>query len=225
MYILAVETSSRTGSVALLEDEQVIREERLGEELRHSQDLLPCIGRVLGPRKGEVELVAVGAGPGSYTGLRIGLTFVKVFCTETGAPVVPVSSLDVIARNVREFDRLCVVTDAHLRRVYAALYGPGHRKLEGDLVAPPAEVAALLEPGTKVVGTGLRRYRDVFAGAGEIIEDEAMWTPQARYAGVIGRQLFEEQGGEDPAALEPRYLRRPQAEIKWEQSQNESGPT
>ncbi len=224
MYILAVETSSRTGSVALLEDERVVREEPLGVDLRHSQDLLPCIDRVLGPRKGEVGLVAVGAGPGSYTGLRIGLTFVKVFCTETGVPVVPVSSLDVTARNVREFDRLCVVADARLRRVYAAVYGPDYRKLKGDLAAPPAEVAASLEPGTKVVGTGLRRYRDVFAGAAEIIEDQAMWTPQARYAGIIGRQVFEEQGGEDPAALEPRYLRRPQAEIKWEQLQSESGP-
>ncbi|MFO7898744.1 MAG: tRNA (adenosine(37)-N6)-threonylcarbamoyltransferase complex dimerization subunit type 1 TsaB [Planctomycetota bacterium] len=224
MNILGIETSSKLASVALLEDERVIREETLGTETRHSQDLVPCVGRVLGPQKDAVDLVAIGSGPGSYTGLRIGATFAKMFCTQTDTPVVAVSSLDVIAGNVREFDRLCVVVDARLRQVYAALYESGRGKVKGDLVARPQEVAAELEPGTQVLGDALRRYREVFAGAGELIEDEALWRPRASHAARLGRRRFIEEGGEDPAALAPRYLRRPQAEIKWEQSQNASGP-
>lgn len=224
MRTLAIETSSVRGSVALLDGERLIVEKTFGEGTRHGRDLLPCVDEILAGEPSSVELLAVSIGPGSYTGLRVGLTFAKTFATQSHVPVVAVSSLDVIAANATAPDGLCVVVDARLGQIFAALYdGEGNRASE-DIAAPPGEVAARLEPGTLVVGGGLKRYRDVFAKVAEVSDDESTWWPRAANTGRLGQTMFAEKGGDDPLTLAPRYLGRPQAEVKWEQSQNASGP-
>ena len=225
MKILAIDTSSARGSVALLDDDVVLAEQSLGEGSRHGRDLVPCVDRVLGGRADLVELLAVDAGPGSHTGIRVGITFAKTFGMQTDVPVVTVSSLDVLAANVMEHCPLCVVVDARLKQVYAALYDAGHAKVVDDLAASPQDIAARIEGrGTAVVGDGLRRYREVFAGVARVLDDESLWWPRAANAGRLARAKFDREGGEDPHALEPRYLRRPQAEVVWERRQNASGP-
>jgi len=222
--VLAIETSSARGCVALLDEGGLVSEQSLGEGSRHGQALVPCIDELLGGER-SVDLVAVSAGPGSYTGLRVGITFAKTFCVQTGTPVVTVSSLDAIAANYTGPGRLCVVLDARLGQVYAALYDKEHHKTVGDIAASPEDVAAGVEPGkTVVIGDGLRRYRDIFAAAGEVIDDESVWWPRAASVGRLGRDRFNRDGGEDPRALVPRYLRRPQAEVTWEETQGAPGP-
>ena len=224
MKILAIETSSARGSVALLDDDRVLAERSLGIGSRHGRDLVPCADEILGGDTTGVDLLAVSAGPGSYTGLRVGITFAKTFATQTQTPAVTVSSLDVIAGNVAGPRPLCVVVDARLGQVYAAFYDGSRKKLAGDLAASPEEVAARVKPGTIIIGGGLTRYRETFAAVGEVIDDESTWWPRATNVGRLGRARFAENGGEDPHALMPRYLRRPQAEVKWEESQSASGP-
>jgi len=222
--VLAIETSSPCGSVALLEDDHLVAEEDFGEGARHARALLPSADRVLDGRPEAVGLVAVSAGPGSYTGLRVGLTLAKTFAIQTETPVVGVSSLDVIAANAAEPRRLGVVVDARLGQVYAALYDEDGKKVLGDIAASPEDVAARVAAGPLVIGAGLTRYGDVFARAGGDLGEEGLWRPRAAHAGRLGRARFEAEGGEDPHALLPRYLRRPQAEVRWEESQNAPGP-
>ncbi len=224
--VLAIETSSPAGAVALLADGRLLAEETLGDGSRHGRDLVSCIDRLLIGDASLVDLIAVSIGPGSYTGLRVGVTFAKTFAVETGKPVVGVSSLDVVAENVVEGSPLCVAVDARLGQVYAALYDGGRRKVLGDTVAAPADVAGRLEPGTWVVGDALGRYRDVFGAVRgvRIVDDEARWRPRAVSVGVLGRVQFNEAGGADPRELVPRYLRRPQAEVKWGKPSGVSGP-
>jgi len=220
---LAIETSSVCGSVALLDGDRLVAEEVFSEGSRHGRELLPSVDKLLGGKQGGVELVAVSAGPGSYTGLRVGVTFAKTFALEINVPVVGVSSLDAIAANVAEPRELCVVVDARLGRVFAALYDAEGKKVMGDSAASPDEVAAGLRPGVLVIGDGLERYRDLFAAAAEVSDDESTGRPGAANVGRLGQAVFAEQGGDDPRTLVPRYLGRPQAEVTWEQSQNASG--
>jgi tRNA threonylcarbamoyladenosine biosynthesis protein TsaB len=224
MKTLAVETSSARGSVALLEDGRAVAERTLGEGSRHGRDLVPCIDAVLGADPGCVDLVAVSAVPGSYTGLRVGIAFATTYCVETDTPAVAVSSLDVVAQNVPGPGPVCVVTDARLGQVYAALYDAEGKKVLDDAAARPETVAArIVEKDTRIVGDALRRYAPVFAEAGAI-QDPELWWPRAVHVGRLGRAKHEEQGGDDARELAPRYLRRPHAEVVWERSQNGSGP-
>ena len=222
--ILAVETSLAQGSVALLDGERLVAEKTFGEGTRHGRDLLPCVDELLAGEPGSVDLLAIDAGPGSYTGLRVGFTFVKTFATQSHVPVVSVSSLDVIAANTTVPNGLCVVVDARLGQVFAALYDGEGKRVSEDIAAPPGDVAARLGPGSLVIGGGLKRYGGVFAEVAEVSEDESTWWPRAANVGRLGQAIFAEKGGEDPLTLAPRYLGRPQAELKWEQSQNASGP-
>jgi len=221
---LAIETSSVRGSVALLDGDRLVAEKVFGEGSRHGRDLLPCVDDLLAGEPGAVDLLAVDAGPGSYTGLRVGLTFAKTYAVQSQAPVVGVSSLDVIAANAPEPRRLCVVVDARLGQVFAALYDAEGKRASGDIAASPGEVAARLKPDTLVIGGGLARYRDIFAAVAEASEDESIGWPRAANVGRLGQTKFAAEGGDDPHTLVPRYLGRPQAEVKWEQSQNASGP-
>ena len=203
----------------------MLAEKSLEEGSRHGRELVPCVDELLGGEPRTVGLLAVSGGPGSYTGLRVGVTFAKTFAVETGTPVVAVSSLDVIAANVTEPREVCVVVDARLGQVHAALYDAGRKKVVDDVAAAPEDIAARIKPGrTVVIGDALGRYRDVFSAVAEVCGDESLWWPRAVNVGRLGRIKFEENGGEDPHALVPRYLRRPQAEVKWEQARNASGP-
>ncbi len=224
MRTLAIETSSVRGSVALLDGERLVVEKAFGEGARHGRDLLPCVDELLAGEPGSVGLLAISAGPGSYTGLRVGFTFAKTFATQSDVPVVAVSSLDVIAMNVTASNGLCVAVDARLGQVFAALYDGEGKRVSQDIAAPPGDMAAKLEPGTLVIGGGLKRYRDVFAQVAEVSDDESTWWPNAANVGRLGLTIFAEKGGDDPHTLAPRYMGRPQAEVKWEQSQNASGP-
>ena len=225
MRVLAIETSSARGSVALLDDDNLVAETSLGEGSRHGRELVPCVDELLRGDPRGVDLVAVSVGPGSYTGLRVGITFAKTFAVESGTPVVTVSSLDVIAANVTQRVPLCVAVDARLGQVYAALYDADGNKTWGDVAAAPEDAAGRIRADdTRVLGDGLKRYGEVFARAATPIDDESLWWPRAANAGRLGRRRLEQTGAEDPRALVPRYLRRPQAEVKWHESRNASGP-
>src|SRR5437016_2738225 len=103
MRALGIETSGTVGSVALVEDGRVLAEETFAKGLRHGQALVPAIGRALaaaGVGKRDVDLFAVGTGPGSYTGLRVGIATAKTLAFALGKPLFGVPSFDAIARAI-----------------------------------------------------------------------------------------------------------------------------
>ena len=201
-------------SVALHDGNRVVSEAFAVDARRHGELLTPMIAKVLadaGASRSDLTAVAVGVGPGPYTGLRVGVVTARVLGAVLGIGVYGVCTLDIIAADVqaggREFG---VATDARRKEVYWARYGPGGERVEGPLVSSASAIpdAATLA----VAGTGAQLYPGAF---GEVIGPA---YPQARTLGqIVARQLGEAPGagaGNPPVQLlaaEPLYLRRPDA--------------
>jgi len=227
LKVLAIETSGTIGSVAACEDDAVQVALFFERGMTHGRELVPKLDEALGASGwalGEVELVAVSQGPGSYTGLRVGITCAKMLAHFGRTPLIGVSSLDVLARNApRHFASICPVIDAKRQQVYTAVYEAGEPG-EGDpvrrsdlLVLRPAEVLERLKMPAFVFGSGLRAHREAFGVDGVTLGGEDSWRARASQVGLLGATRFARSGGQDPLQLAPIYLRRPEAEEKWEQ--------
>jgi len=200
--LLAFDTATPQVTVALLEEGQVLAETVSDRTMKHGEQLAPLIEEVLrdaGASRLDVTAVAVGAGPGPFTGLRVGLVTARTLGHVLEIPVYAVCTLDVLALEAAAeglTGPFVVATDARRKEVYLASYDTDGRRLEGPAVARPAEVATTVP----VVGEGARLYPDAFPNAVEPMRPSAGW---------LARAVAEEQVELlDP---EPLYLRRPDA--------------
>jgi tRNA threonylcarbamoyl adenosine modification protein YeaZ len=209
VLLLAFDTATPAVTVALHADEGVLAEHTELDARRHGELLAPGIEKVLaaaGCSRTELTGVAVGVGPGPFTGLRVGLMTAMALGDALGIPVHGVCTLDVLAEAVPAADRaapFAVATDARRREVYWAGYDLTGRREGGPAVDRPAEIAERLA-GRAVAGQGPRLYPEQFPRALE---------PELPSAGVLGG-LVARLLREDPAALlppQPLYLRRPDA--------------
>lgn len=223
MLILAVDTTTPSGSVALLEDERLLGEIGLESAATHSARLLRSVDLLLGaigrPVR-DVDAFAVAAGPGSFTGIRIGLGAVKALAFASGRPVAPVSALLALATKLTsDGARLAApIVDAKKGEIYAALFEAGPDGL-AELVpqgayAPDAFFARL--PSRRVVafaGGGLALYRSRLL---PYVRDKARFPRRSAFiaaeVGRIGRDAVLRGEGVAAASLEPIYFRRSQAE-------------
>ena len=196
MLTLAFDTATRVATAALVRDDEVLGERvsRAVVVLADADELL----REAGARQADLTGLAVGTGPGSFTGLRLGLAAARGLSFALDLPVAGVSTLDALAAGA---PGALPVIDAGRREVFTLQDG------ERVAVAPQALV---LEPGTICVGDGALRYREVLEGAGAEIpsDDDERHVPRARFHA----QLAEDFG--PAAAVEPLYLRIPDAEQK-----------
>jgi tRNA threonylcarbamoyladenosine biosynthesis protein TsaB len=225
MRVLAVETATPLGSVSLVDEGGVILERESGVAITHSTWLLPAIRDLLIEAQlspGELDGFAVSVGPGSFTGLRIGLSTVKGLSLATGKPVVPVPTLDAMAELVPPCPHLiCPLLDARKKEVYAALYrhllgGPLHR--QGDfLVLSPHALAHLIDEKVLFLGNGSDLYRELLV---RLFGDKALFAsanlryPKAATVGQLGLRLLKQGCTEDLDGLEPLYVRPSEAELK-----------
>ena len=209
MLLLAFDTATPAVTVALHGDEGVLAEHTEVDARRHGELLAPGIGKVLaaaGRSRGELTGVAVGVGPGPFTGLRVGLVTARALGDALGIPVHGVCTLDVLAAAVAAAGAagpFAVATDARRREVYWAGYAPTGRREGEPAVDRPAEIAQRLA-GRPVAGQGPRLYPEQFP---------APLDPELPSAGVLGG-LVARLLREEPAALlppSPLYLRRPDA--------------
>ncbi len=213
MKLLALETATPATDVVVLVDGRVCG--RAGDAERpHAAALLPCVERALaeaGLGLGAVEGFAISIGPGSFTGLRIGLASVKAFALGSPRPVAPVPTLAALAWSVRERSDGLVLACLDARR--GELYAAGYRPQAGGLVpaGPPESVyrpeelrAALAEPAFAV--------GDVAAGAPGLPIEPG--TPTAVAVAEIGARMLAAGGGQLASELVPRYLRRAEAEAR-----------
>ncbi|HET7531339.1 MAG TPA: tRNA (adenosine(37)-N6)-threonylcarbamoyltransferase complex dimerization subunit type 1 TsaB [Mycobacteriales bacterium] len=216
MLVLALDTSTRTTTVAVAVSVDVAeasgsRTRVLAEHAddapnRHGEVLAPLVDRALrdaGAARADIGLVAVGVGPGPFTGLRVGLVTALGLADALGVPVRGVCSLDAVAAHVgRPWpDGFAVAADARRKEVYWATYRDG-RRTSGPAVGAPADVAAELDPGMTVVGAGAVLYADVF-GARRV--DGRAPEPSA---GDLAALACDEQW---VVPAQPMYLRRPDA--------------
>ena len=186
----------------------------------HASALLPEVERAAEAAGGwgAVDLLVAGTGPGSFTGLRIGISTAKALAAALGLPAVGVCTLDALGRGMAEGlgadgEQLAVV-DARRGEVFAALYASGEREW-GPLVCAPADLPRRLgERPARVLaaGSGAVRFRDELAAGGvEIPEDsDPVHRVAARHICVLGAAV----AGREAGSLDPIYLRSPDAE-RW----------
>ncbi len=199
--LLAFDTATPAVTVALYDDGRIAAERTTVDALRHGELLAPAISAVLeeaGLVRQDLTAIAVGVGPGPFTGLRVGLVTARTLAAVLGIPVYGVCTLDVLAVQAVETGTVTgpfhVATDARRKEVYWAAYDADGNRLEGPVVVKPATVAT----DGPVVGRGAVLYPDAFPdGRG----------PENPSAGWVARVVAEERAElHDP---EPMYLRRP----------------
>lgn len=222
--LIGFDTATDDIAVCAWSDGEVVHEALIGlsdeGRPRHSTVLLAEIERAVEAGGGwaEVDLIAAGLGPGSFTGLRIGAATARGLASSTGKPVAGVCTLDAIARGLTEAgvegERLAVL-DARRGEVFAALYSERDQRLWEPLVCPPQELASrVAERGEDLLaaGSGALRFRDELARNGVEIPDDS--DPVHRVAARHICAVAAGGDGGDAGPLDPIYLRPPDAE-RW----------
>ena len=222
VLILSLDTTTRSGSVAIACDGRVIHEQAGDASLPHAQRLpadLITACRGAGIEIGDVGLFAVAAGPGSFTGLRIGIATVQGLAMAWGRRVVPVPTLEAIASAAPgEAPRIAAWMDAMRGEVFAQVFErEGHRvrAVSDAISAVPQAVLAAHETalaGAAFHGDGAVRYRDVIAGGG--VESSWIADRVPPLAGALALIAFHDPDRAVlPHAIVPVYVRRPDVEI------------
>lgn len=203
MLLLGLDTATPAVTVALHDGDHPLAQLVTVDAHRHAELLAPAIATVIagaGAERGDLTDIAVGVGPGPYTGLRVGIVTAKVLGAALGIPVYGVCSLDVIAADAECAGRFLVATDARRRELYWAEYGESGR-LSGPHVGPPASIPGRERPA---VGEGPVLYPELLPnGRGPV------YPAAASLCRVAVAELA--AGGAGLLPAEPLYLRRPDA--------------
>lgn len=229
MLILGIDTATPWGTMALCRDEEVLFEVTLCKLKGGGEYLLALLEQLMdtaGIGFKEIDLIAVGTGPGSYTGIRVGLAAVSGLAEGLQVPVYPLSTLEIIAENCRRASRWVVpVIDARRAEVYTALYEStpeGLREVRPPAARPVAEWAQSLSdfPEIMVCGDGSKEYFDIWNGYTNITIAPAYWDrPLGSLAAQCARRDWKpdsQQGN----LLKPSYLKRVEAEIRLEEAKD-----
>jgi len=235
MAVVGFDTATADTAVCVLRDREVVHEELLGlapdGSPRHSTALLAEVERAVAAAGGwgEVSLITVGLGPGSFTGVRIGIATARGLAASTGLPVSGVCTLDALDRGMRQacsaiplpgtaeqrHGGSLVVMDARREEVFAALYSADGERVWEPFVASPevlAERVATLPEAPLAAGSGAVRFRDELASRGVDIPDDAntIHRVAARHVCALATSVADGGGGQ----LEPIYIRPPDAQ-RW----------
>ena len=222
---LAIETSGRTGSIAIAEDGHVLGEERFSHGLKHAAGIVPIIDRLCkaqGWKPGDIEEIYVSAGPGSFTGLRVGITVAKTLSFATGARVVAVPSVEVLARNAPAgWQNLIIVLDAKRDQIFTASF---ENRSGVPVQHEPAHLDSLTEMLRRtprpvhLLGEGVP-YHEKFIprdDPGIHVTEPASWQGRASVVAALGAEMARAGAFADPVRLTPIYIRKPEAEEKFE---------
>jgi tRNA threonylcarbamoyladenosine biosynthesis protein TsaB len=229
--ILALDTATEQVGVALGDARALRGEVRVAGGRRHAERLAPAIRSLCewaGVRLDRLAAIAVGIGPGLFTGLRVGVTTAKVMAQALRVPVIGVPSLDLVAYPLRHTSRhpsrvIAAVLDARRHEIFYALYRPlpgGVQRIGGYEVGSPADLVAELSSMSDDVllaGDGVARYADDFASldraevAGPEFESPSVTALVALAAARVEREEFDVAWD-----LTPMYLRASDAELAWE---------
>lgn len=223
MIILAVDTTTFTGSVALLKKTQLIAEVNIDSSSTYSERLLPSVDFLLKTNRltiQDVEGFAVSVGPGSFTGIRIGLSTVKSLSFASGKPVAGISTLKALAEKLRHSQErlLCPLLDAKKGEIYAALFeSRGDKLFEAvpqGAYSPDRFFSRL--PSHRIIsfiGNGVDVYKDKIF---QYFKDKVRLSRRSPFIayeiGLLGYELLKKKKGVSAEKLEPLYFRKSQAE-------------
>lgn len=233
MLLLGIDTATRRIGVVLANEHGMVARVELGGTAdptppRHAETLAPAIAWMCeqsGVTPASFSAVAVGIGPGMFTGLRVGVTTAKVLAQSLRIPVIPVPSLDLLAYPLRYAHGLVVATiDARREQLYWAIYRPSpggvQRESEYELGTPDDLVAEIEARGHDAIlcGDGVLRFRDRFSALGRrgVVVGPAHASPSLTALADLALARFQREDFVSPNEVSPMYLRRSDAEIEWE---------
>ena len=214
------------GSVAALGVTPVLAVATLSGDTRHASDLMPVMEELLrheGWAADSITEVFVSIGPGSFTGLRVGVTIARTLGWSVGARIVAVPTLDGLARNALSAEppppHLAVILDAKRSEVFASAFdlrdGRYARVIDARL-ADPREFLSMCPRPIAVLGEGLSHHRRAVEECGAVILDPELWAARAEHVVHLGLELSAAGRYTEPGELVPLYIRRPDAEERWE---------
>jgi tRNA threonylcarbamoyladenosine biosynthesis protein TsaB len=218
MLILAVDTSGSVCSAAVLSNKQLLSESYVDNKLTHSETLAPMIDRCLKSADADIkniDLFCCAAGPGSFTGIRIGAGMIKAFSHASGRPAVGVNTLDALSYNMYGADGIvCPVIDARRGEVYTASYRNGKRI--SDYAADNLDnvLAGLKKERTVFVGDAAVNYREKILSKSPLfrVAHPGIVLQRAGSVGLAALDMYNAGVSGDAFSLEPFYLRKTQAE-------------
>ena len=223
-YNLAIETSSRVGGVSLGCGDELLGSERLPAQQRHAIQLMPAVDRLVqthGFEPAACQAVWVSIGPGSFTGLRIGVTAAKAIARVSGAQVTAVPTLDVIVENVpADKQRVAICLNAKRGQCFTGVYQRDteqwRRVTEPDLLT--VEQVMTHEPVAVVGDEHVIEQLDWPAAVERL--DPTLSEPRSEVVWRLGRAMLEAGEVTDAYRLAPMYVRLPEAEEVWQNKEN-----
>lgn len=234
MYILAIETTGAFASVALMKDDKIIGHVSGNDRFSHLQNLMPQVETVIKENKlsiGDIDLIAVSNGPGSFTGIRIGVSTARALSQILDIPCVAVPSLDALALRGFEYAKgdilICPMLDARRSQVYAGGYFIKDGYPVEEIKAGPYMLDEFLEKAAEysrilVLGDAIDKYAEKMA---EIRPEGTETAPEdiryqdASCVAALGAKLFAENGGLSYNEVQPEYMRIAEAERKLKEQQ------
>ncbi len=218
MSLLGFDTSTAASSACVLRAdgetfEVIPAAERLGRPPAHASELMPAVAEVMeraGLGFSDLDAIAVGVGPGAFTGLRIGVTTARALAHAADLPLRPVSSLAALAAGIEGDERLAVI-DAKRGELFAALYGPGGSVWEPEAMSPEGLAERVRAAGSTplAAGDGSVRFRQALEAAGITVAPDDAGAHVVR--GLHVCRLAQSVADEPPDAVLPEYLRAPDA--------------
>lgn len=217
MKILAVDTSSAICSVAILEDDKLIDINELDDGKTHSENLMPLLDELL-KRNSEnikdIEMIACTVGPGSFTGIRIGVATIKPIAEVLNIKVASVMSLEALARNVENKETIVSLIDARNNQVYCGIFDKNYNKKEEYIADDINEVIKVLEKYEEItfVGNGAILHRELLTNSLKNVDFVENNKQSAENVGKIGYKKYLENNLCSADTIMPVYLRKSQAE-------------
>lgn len=233
MLVLGIDSSSISCSCAIIKDEELISEVYLNTGKKHSEQLLPVIDKALQNAKlkiKDIDLIAITIGPGSFTGLRIGLATAKALAQAVDKKIIGISTLDALAYKAQNYNGFIVpILNAKRNEFYSAVYKEENgefKKIESEHTIRPEDLIEKLKdlPGEFCfLGDGVAEYRNLIK---EGLEERAKFFRsmdiyiEARHVAALGLEKFNKGVEDDYYNLKPFYIRKSEAEATWEAKNN-----
>ena len=232
MIILSIDSSTPVAGIAVSDGMQLLGEITLNTKNTHSEKLMPLVKHLLDELAlsvNDLDAIAVTQGPGSFTGLRIGMATAKGLAQGAGKKLIAVPTLDCLAQNLLHYPGIiCPIMNAQKKQVYTAIYRSGRNKLErlSDYQAIAVEQLAAqlkeLKEDVWFVGDGVAAFADVFQ---ELLGDACRFAdghnilPRAGALAMLAAERASEEQFDDLYQAELIYIRKSEAEVQWEARQ------
>ncbi len=219
MKLLAIDTSTDYLSLAVMDGKNIVARIHRSEPRSHSSLLVPMVDEVLsksGIKLKDLDGFSLSIGPGSFTGLRIGVTTIKGLALISNKPIVAIPTLDAIAENAKSFHGIiCTVLDARKGKVYACIYssdGNKIKRLSKVILAPVDELLKLLRRYDEVLFLGdfAERMAPQLTGSRVL---EGSWQPKPEVVGMLGIERFGKKKFVKAENLEPLYVYSKECDI------------